>query len=56
MTFKKIIATAFTFLALLSFPFDVNPPTDSVPVDDNIIIDLPIDDTLVLFGRPPKPW
>lgn len=56
MHFKRFIASAFTLLALLSFPYNVDSTNNAISVDDNIIIETPIDDGLILFSNPPKPW
>ena len=56
MNFKKIIATAFLLVTLISFPVNSNATTTVIPSLDDTIIELPIDDGLILYDKPPKPW
>lgn len=56
MNFKRIIATAFLLVTLLSFPCKSEATVTVIPTNDDFIIELPIDDGLILFDRPPRPW
>lgn len=56
MNFKRFFATIFTLFALLSFP--INTEVTKLPdgSTDDITIEIPVDDGIILYGRPPKPW
>lgn len=56
MNFKRLFATIFTLFALFSFP--INTEAAKLPdySADDIIIEIPVDDGIILYGRPPKPW
>lgn len=56
MNFKKIIATAFLLVTLISFPTNSEATVTVIPSLDDIIIEQPIDDGLILYDKPPRPW
>jgi hypothetical protein len=56
MNFKKFIATALLLVTLFSFPSNSEATVTIFPPIDDFIIELPIDDGLILYDRPPRPW
>lgn len=56
MKLKKIIATAFLLVTLVSIPVKSEATTTSNPSFDDTVIDLTLDNGLSLYDSPPKPW
>lgn len=56
MTIKNFIVSSFIFLLLLGLPTNAQLHNNLILEDNNIINELPTNDELMIYRRPPKPW